>query len=264
MNLSRASKIMMWNLIGTRFKIVRDMMLVAIAFFFFAIMNLLPAFYDGAMTYNRLGGAISIINFFSVFYLLKKASDVCFNMKQKTDFVTYAMLPATKFEKFIVNVIYQTVLQFAMIIVALALADLLQYALSMYFCENAFSLIATYTEGLFTLEFLDFISIILVCLFIQSTFILGGCFFRNHPMLFTMLVWLLVPFVLTMLVAALLTGLKTWAVTNNYHIYIEPIIDINTTESIFCLVVLALTALNYCISFFFFRRLQIINNKFFN
>ena len=187
-------------------------------------------------------------------------SDVCFNMKQKTDFVTYAMLPATKAEKFVVNVIYQTVLQFAMIIVALALADLLQYALSMYFCENAFSLIATYTEGLFSLEFLDFISIILVCLFIQSTFILGGCFFRKHPMLFTMLVWILVPFVLT----ALLAGLKTWAEANNYNIYIEPIIDINTAESIFCLVVLSLTALNYCISFFFFRRLQIINNKFFN
>lgn len=264
MNLSRASKIMMWNLIGTRFKIVRDMIAIAIAFSLFAVMTLLTAFYDGAMTYNRLGGAISIINFFSVFYLLKKASDVCFTMKQKTDFVTYAMLPATKAEKFVVNVIYQTVLQFAMIIVALALADLVQYALSMYFCENAFSLIAIYTEGLFSLEFLDFISIILVCLFIQSTFILGGCFFRKHPMLFTMLVWIIVPFVLTMLIAALLTGLKTWAVTNNYHIYIEPIIDINTTESIFCLVVLALTALNYCISFFFFRRLQIINNKFFN
>ena len=260
MNLSRSSKIMMWNLIGTRFKIVRDMIAISIAFSIFAIITLLPAFYDGAMTYNRLGGAISIINFFSVFYLLKKASDVCFNMKQKTDFVTYAMLPATKAEKFVVNVIYQTVLQFAMIIVALALADLLQYALSMYFCENAFSLIATYTEGLFSLEFLDFISIILVCLFIQSTFILGGCFFRKHPMLFTMLVWILVPFVLT----ALLAGLKTWAEANNYNIYIEPIIDINTAESIFCLVVLSLTALNYCISFFFFRRLQIINNKFFN
>lgn len=260
MNLSRSSKIMMWNLIGTRFKIVRDMIAISIAFSIFAIITLLPAFYDGAMTYNRLGGAISIINFFSVFYLLKKASDVCFNMKQKTDFVTYAMLPATKAEKFVVNVIYQTVLQFAMIIVALALADLVQYALSMYFCENAFSLIATYTEGLFSLEFLDFISIILVCLFIQSTFILGGCFFRKHPMLFTMLVWILVPFVLT----ALLAGLKTWAEANNYNIYIEPIIDINTAESIFCLVVLSLTALNYCISFFFFRRLQIINNKFFN
>lgn len=260
MNLSRSSKIMMWNLIGTRFKIVRDMIAISIAFSIFAIITLLPAFYDGAMTYNRLGGAISVINFFSVFYLLKKASDVCFNMKQKTDFVTYAMLPATKAEKFVVNVIYQTVLQFAMIIVALALADLLQYALSMYFCENAFSLIATYTEGLFSLEFLDFISIILVCLFIQSTFILGGCFFRKHPMLFTMLVWILVPFVLT----ALLAGLKTWAEANNYNIYIEPIIDINTAESIFCLVVLSLTALNYCISFFFFRRLQIINNKFFN
>lgn len=260
MNLSRSSKIMMWNLIGTRFKIVRDMIAISIAFSIFAIITLLPAFYDGAMTYNRLGGAIPIINFFSVFYLLKKASDVCFNMKQKTDFVTYAMLPATKAEKFVVNVIYQTVLQFAMIIVALALADLLQYALSMYFCENAFSLIATYTEGLFSLEFLDFISIILVCLFIQSTFILGGCFFRKHPMLFTMLVWILVPFVLT----ALLAGLKTWAEANNYNIYIEPIIDINTAESIFCLVVLSLTALNYCISFFFFRRLQIINNKFFN
>lgn len=260
MNLSRSSKIMMWNLIGTRFKIVRDMIAISIAFSIFAIITLLPAFYDGAMTYNRLGGAIPVINFFSVFYLLKKASDVCFNMKQKTDFVTYAMLPATKAEKFVVNVIYQTVLQFAMIIVALALADLLQYALSMYFCENAFSLIATYTEGLFSLEFLDFISIILVCLFIQSTFILGGCFFRKHPMLFTMLVWILVPFVLT----ALLAGLKTWAEANNYNIYIEPIIDINTAESIFCLVVLSLTALNYCISFFFFRRLQIINNKFFN
>lgn len=260
MNLSRSSKIMMWNLIGTRFKIVRDMIAISITFSIFAIITLLPAFYDGAMTYNRLGGAIPVINFFSVFYLLKKASDVCFNMKQKTDFVTYAMLPATKAEKFVVNVIYQTVLQFAMIIVALALADLLQYALSMYFCENAFSLIATYTEGLFSLEFLDFISIILVCLFIQSTFILGGCFFRKHPMLFTVLVWIIVPFVLTMLVAAL----KTWAEANNYNIYIEPIIDINTAESIFCLVTFALTALNYCIAFCFFRRLQIINNKFFN
>ena len=264
MNLSRSSKIMMWNLIGTRFKIVRDMIAISIAFSVFAIITLLPAFFAGTMEHNILSGAISIINIFSIFYLLKKASDICFNMKQKTDFVTYAMLPATKFEKFIVNVLYQTVMQFAMILVALAVADLVQYAFSMYICQNAYSLIATYTEGISSVQFLDILSAILVFLFIQSTFILGGCFFRKHPMLFTMLVWILVPFVLSMLITALLAGLKTWAEANNYNIYIEPIIGINTAESIFCLVTFALTALNYCIAFCFFRRLQIINNKFFN
>lgn len=262
MNRNSIYKVMMWNIIGTRSQLLRDTIAMAIAY---TVMSL-PTICFPAVFSNGFHTASVGIIIVSCYVLAKKASQVCFNMKTKSEFVTYAMLPATNAEKFVINVLYQTVLRFVMLLAALLVADAILALVCLVFCQSAMSLTMYVMDAAFSFLMLsDSFYPIILLLFVQSTFVLGGCFFRKHAMFSTVLLWIAFPFVLSAITGSLIYLALHVFDSLGYILYVDPLggshVALEICAKVFVVVV---TVLDYWLSYRLFCRMQLINNKFFN
>ena len=256
-------KVLRWTLIGQKYAIVRAVLLMAGAFFFCTLVSMGSAWLNGFQQTFSVRGAASMCFGAAIIYLLLGASQVLYNMKTKSAFVSYAMLPATKGQKFLANIIYQTLVRLAIIIVALLMADALQIIVSLVRLGNFGSLCAETCRILFGNGY-ELLLSVLIMLLLHSTFTFGGCFFRKHPLLLTMLAWIIAPMALG-LICGLLVNLANYiAETAGYTVTLEWTPGKVASGWIVSAIVVAISAAFYWMAYRSFCRLQVINNRFRN
>lgn len=264
MNTSRLIKVLQWNLISNKREIRRSFTGLITAFCIITAANSLGSWIDHIANYGNTMTAAKLCYVATCFAMLLWASQVCFNMTTKTTFVNYAMLPATNGEKYVANVLYQTIGRIAIALAAFVVTDALQAIISLLMTGDANSLVMC---GISRMQQLwsrsDFLSLALFCFFVHSTFLLGGTFFRRRQFLLTCLVWVVVPFVLSTLFALIVGGI-VHMYRDGYDISITLWFSHETYEVIFTVALMVWACFNYWLSYRLFRRSQVINNKFFN
>lgn len=265
MNTERLMKVLRWNIISNKREVRRTFTGLVIAYCVITAVNNMGNWLHHATSYGDTMSSAHLIAIATGFAMLLWASQVCFNMTTKTTFVNYAMLPATNIEKYIANVLYQTVCRIILVICALLATDILQAIMSLVMAGNVNSLTMVLLRDLgIYASFNEYIRAVILMFFVHSTFILGGTLFRHHQFLFTCLVWVVVPFSLSMLTAGAMAAVAYFLFDNGYDVSITPWFSESTYEVLITLAVIGIICFNYWLSYRFFRRSQVINNRFFN
>lgn len=265
MNTERLMKVLRWNIISNKREVRRTFTGLVIAYCVITAVNNMGNWLHHATSYGDTMSSAHLIAIATGFAMLLWASQVCFNMTTKTTFINYAMLPATNVEKYIANVLYQTVCRLCLAIGALIVTDILQAIVSLVLAGDANSLTMALLGKLSGHPDIDsYLDPAIIMLFIHSTFILGGTFFRRRQFLLTCLVWVIAPFSLSMLTAGAMAAVAYLLFDNGYDVSITPWFSESTYEVIITLAVIGIICFNYWLSYRFFRRSQVINNRFFN
>lgn len=272
MNTTRLLKVLQWNILTYKKPLLRQMLMPVMIFFVVAMPNFINAIFSHEVIYHDVNKTSLTFGTVSTFLMLFWASRVCFNQQTKTSYLSYAMLPATMVEKFVANVLFQTVVKVVGLIAAVVITDILLSAVSFAFAGDAVSLTLCTLQNLVEIpraisievaatEAFDSLSL---TLFLHSLFVLGGCFFRRHHFLFTMLCLISVPSILTFVGAFGLAGIVYMFNTNGYSVSVEPLFSNHTYYILTVITVFILSLLCYWQAYRLFRRSQIINNRFFN
>lgn len=155
---------------------------------------------EGLSTMGYFQDQISgIIMFIAVLLFFVTASNIFGNMKTKQQRESYLMLPANKLEKYMARFFMMTIGGIIMFIIAVLLADLVQFIFSFFLCPGYHASItwATLVElfdgsigGItkaLTWQTELELSILVwsFIIFLHSLCIFGGAFFRKYPILLT-------------------------------------------------------------------------------
>lgn len=272
MNTNRLLKVLKWNIIGTKKNTLRMAVRLTLAFLFIVIAFNLGNLFDRSFVYADIQRCSRAIVVASTFVMLLFASQICFNMKTKTEFTNYAMLPATKFEKFFANLLYHSLFRIVLVLVAVIVADAIQALIFLIVTHDCCSLTLLTLKsfaGMSVSNGLRFNGIesfenIILFLFVHSTFVFGGTFFRKNQFLYTALMWFLLPTLFTSAFVAAIAGIAYWLQTNDYVVTYEMLLSETQVVLLLDTVILLAAFGFYYLAFRYFRRMQIINNKFFN
>lgn len=263
--MQRLMKVLQWNILSNKREIRRSLTGMMTAFCIITAVYNITAWSVHTVQYSDTTQAARLCLVGTGFAMLLWASQVCFNMATKTTFINYAMLPATNVEKYVANVLYQTVCRIAIVIAALIATDALQAIISLAMAGEANSLTMATMRDLGNIaDINNFAGGYATALFVHSTFVLGATFFRRRQFLHTCLMWVALPFTLSLLfvsVAGLITQLYD---SSQYDISLTLWFSPETYEELTIVGVVAAACLCYWLSYRLFRRSQIINNKFFN
>lgn len=219
----------------------------------------------------RFENTISLVIMIYSFLLLVMGSNICQDMNNRQQRIDTLMLPASNLEKYLVRYLYITVGAVLSYIVAFVLADIIQMIISLIVNHDFVSLTIHFINYIFNGManlmyyyediFYDGTFMIIISIWIHSIYLLGGTFFRKQAWLFTSLA-LLLSFIIFMWI---LTGV--WRISDENILYsIINIIDGSVVMVWAFLMTFfsAMIALNYCLSYKLFKRLQVINNKWIN
>lgn len=272
MDTKRLMKVLRWNIIGTRSYLTRQTMLLFAAFCFIIFSQNISGLFGKTIDYESVSRAASVALTASAVITLLWASQITFNMKTKTEFVNYAMLPATNAEKFLANLLFQTVVRFAQVTIAIIAADFLYCIVSLIVVGDVSSVTLCIlsrffdkmcSETLFdnTLTIGDTIS---AALFIHSTYIFGGTFFRKHQFLWTTLFWIFNPLLLLTIFGFTFGGALYYLERNGYEVTINWMLGDTAIGFIISICVILMALGVYFLAYRRFCRIQLINNKFFN
>jgi hypothetical protein len=266
MNLKRIQQILTWDIIGYKRDLLNQTLTLASLSFLFAFFHSFGGYAEGIADWEGIkeSAVINVIMIAILFIL--NASNILFTTRTRNEFVNFMMLPATHSEKFCSNFIFQTVIRFVCMIAAIMLADVVQAVISLIITHDAYSLTLATANVLYkNMTGLEGLQNIAVALSLHSTFILGGCFFRKRQALFTILAWILIPLSVSVVVGLAGIGIVALADEYNYTITIEMLPEWEKYADIAGTVInVAWATLCYWLSYRIFRRLQFINNRFFN
>lgn len=266
MNLKRIQQVLTWNIIGYKRDLINQALWLAALSFLFTFFHSFSGYKEGIADWEGIkDSAVINVIMIAILFILN-ASNILFTTRTRNEFVNFMMLPATHAEKFCSNFIFQTVIRFVCMIASIMLADVVQAIISLITTHDAYSLTLATANVLYdTLIEGEGVKEITKILFVHSTFILGGCFFRKRQMLFTLLAWIGIPLLIAIVVGFVGYGVVSLADKLNYSITVEIIpgwekyADIAVTVSN-----VPWATLCYWLSYRIFRRLQFINNRFFN
>lgn len=280
-NLSfpRLWQVIKWNSIVNRQKTLRAGIIVAIVTFLFAFAQL--DMYNVLSTGERVSvfSFQYVASFFTVFIVCQfvvLAARICFNMRTKNDIVNYLMLPATKLEKYLANIFFMLIERTAITLAGMIVADLVIMLLQLVASHSCHSMILywlTTNVGGITSVFAPASVIgilgeacdgIVSILWALSLFLLGGTFYRKHPLLLTVLTIILTPMILGTLITLPCAWIIDSLVNNGYEIVITPLVSETFVKVVVYLFIILWTCFNYWMSYRKFARLQVINNKYFN
>lgn len=266
MNLKRIQQVLTWNIIGYKRDLINQTLTLASLSFLFAFFHSFGGYAEGIADWEGIkeSAVINVIMIAILFIL--NASNILFTTRTRNEFANFMMLPATHAEKFCSNFIFQTVIRFVCMIASIMLADVVQAVISLIMTHDAYSLTLATANVLYdTLIEGEGVKEIIKILFVHSTFILGGCFFRKRQALFTLLAWICIPILTAFVVGFMGYGVVSLADEYNYSITVEIIPEWEKYANIAGYkITTALAVLNYWLSYRIFRRLQYINNRFFN
>lgn len=263
MNLKRIQQVLTWNIIGYKRDLLNQTLTLAALSFLFAFFHSFGGYSEGIADWERIkeSAVINVIMIAILFIL--NASNILFTTRTRNEFVNFMMLPATHAEKFCSNFIFQTVIRFVCMIASIMLADVVQAIISLIITHDAYSLTLATANVLY--ENMTGLQNIAGALSLHSIFILGGCFFRKRQTLFTLLAWIGIPLLIAIVVGFMGYGVVSLADELNYSITIEIIPEWEKYADIAVTVInVAWATLCYWLSYRIFRRLQYINNRFFN
>lgn len=266
MNLKRIQQVLTWNIIGYKRDLINQALWLAALSFLFTFFHSFSGYKEGIADWEGIKDSAEINTIMMAILFLLYASGVLFTTKTRNEFANFMMLPATHAEKFCSNFIFQTVIRFVCMIASIMLADVVQAIISLIITHDAYSLTLATANVLYdTLIEGEGVKEIIKILFVHSTFILGGCFFRKRQALFTLLAWICIPILTAFVVGFVGYGVVSLADELNYSITVEIIPGWEKYADIANTVINVVWAtLCYWLSYRIFRRLQYINNRFFN
>ena len=199
--------------------------------------------------------------------MLYYASGILGNARTSQQRVTALMLPASNVEKFLARLVYCCILMPVLIFAAAYAATGLRVLLEMIAGHDditkGFSLIlgGGMEEMAKTLVFSTFFDISQTC-FNFSIFVLGGVFFHQRPF-----VWTTVTVVAgSILFSTLLYYIGVMIGEDNLKDFFHHFkgMTFETFDLIMSIIFTALTILNIWLSYWLYRRLQVVQHKWFN
>ena len=258
----------------------------------FLAMYILMMANDYSSLYRYINAHTSAICGISIFYFIYAASEMMRNLRTKESRLSYLMLPATSLEKFASRAIFVTVGVALMIFAALLMAEALHWLFISLFEDfpdeyktwvlpevwertwESINPFRTRTIYLNAIEGTDpstwqrveknYFFILSMgyaaTLWQHSIFVLGGNYFRKHPLIKT----LAFIFLIGSLMGWMLTAFD-WDTLSRIAHSIEPFLeglDENMVAGFVSVVFLAFTALNWWLSYKLFTRRQVVEPKF--
>lgn len=261
MNTTRFLNLLKWNIIGNKRNLLNTILRFAAACFFIAVMTSITSWLSGMADYNAVSTAAKLCVLLFPVTMMAFASELTFNLRTKQTIISYSMLPASNIEKYATNFIYKTIISALLFFVGLLLADCLQALLTFVIAKTAYFL-----TPLFFTHIVSFFSsmpeaLFLFLLFVHSTFAVASSFFRRRPLLWTTLLWILIPMLISFCAGAIFEVLNAFAERNGYVIVMRLHYEDKLVQFIAGLVTVLLSAFNYWLSYRLFCRIQVINNK---
>lgn len=267
MNSNRIQQVLHWNIMAYKSQLWRFFLRAVAVFGIFVVINNFGSWIAQSVSPDSVAQAAHISVVALVVLVVWSASCVCFNSKTRTEFISYAMLPATKCEKFLTNIIYQTVIVLGLSFLGLVAVDIVQALISLIVAQDAYSVTFAalqYMANPFRGGVMNGLIAYAVLILFHSIYVLGGTFFRKHQFLYTTLAHMAIGFILSMLVGALLCGVAYFTYNQGYNIHVEWIVDEVWLDIITFVVILLVSAGFYRLAFRYYKRMQVINNKYFN
>lgn len=263
MNYNRLIQVLRWNVSAYKIDLLNLFYRALAVFGIITFVNNIGGWTAQMVDADQMrqAGNISVVAIFLLF--IYSAAAVCFNMKTKTEFISYAMLPATKAEKFVANIIYQSVTVLAITFAGLIAIDVIQALISLLVAHDANSLtwavLSTCVD-----KSCSFSAGVLLILVAHASYICGGTFFRKHQFIYTTLAWFAFNTVTSLVSLGLLSIFAYTVFKEGYDVQMEWLLNDtwNTILSVGALA--AIAALFYWLAYRFFCRIQVINNRFFN
>lgn len=270
-DIHRFGRTFVWNLRMTKKEMLTNAAAMTFAFLVPFIIHVLSSIKAPAAYVNdSLDSATKMNIFIYCIFFVMGGGYIFKNMKTKEQRITFRMLPATDLEKYVVRVLYATVMWWILGLVAFVLADFLQMLVSLlagidyvgsaspFFFSMLLGLedtnITITNSGGDSFYVALVIAVYAWSFWAYSLYILGGALFRRRQLVLTTLAHFIIGMALTPVFISFVdkadgesvrlaaTGLA-WA-----------------AAAVFIIVCL----INWWLSYRIFRRMQVINNKWLN
>ncbi len=178
--------------------------------------------------------------------------------------VEFFALPASTKEKYVASWIFIVIGGLLAFFVGFVAYDILQFLFALVFApgQAECATVHLYTDGLskvfdsssgVSFSMVTVIAGILFFLWLQSLYALGGTFFRRFQ-------WLIV----TLLLFIMMFVVSYWVKVKVEGLNIRWLLDLKNNLAYVNIALAILTVFNYWLSFRFFKRTQVINNRFVN
>lgn len=188
------------------------------------------------------GRAVNVANVAILFCFIYTASRMFRDLNSRKTAISFLMLPASNKDKFLANCIMGIGGTFAMFIVALIGADIIQALFNLAVRFTTGSIIANFVKNLFVVTSNsikdNFIALILL-IWAHAVFTLGSTIFRKHNLIKTILSLLGASLILLMIIG----GLAGLAANSNKEITVHFLVDPMVTFHISSYVIVIGTAL---------------------
>lgn len=275
-DISRFGALLKWHLMSNHRQILNIFFALTIGFFammlFFTQVLDFQVLDDGPSTirlYQMRLEMSMMTGLFCIFIcVLVSAARIFRNMKSTSQRITFLMLPASNFEKWLVRFLHATLFTFLLACLALVAADVVRMLIAPLWDKPFMSGVALLLKDRNRVEvpvdsYKAFVFLFMMgstLLISHATYILGGALFRKSPFVLTTLVM----FVLSVLVGQVLhdSQLMNEITLADYNpqtgLYISPWVWIAGTVNYL------LALLFYWLSYKLFCRMQVINNKWLN
>ena len=261
MNTKRFLSLLKWNIIGNKRSLLNTILRFGAGIFLINCLCNISSWIGGLADFNAVSIAAKLCAVLFPVVMMAFASELTFNLRTKQTIINYSMLPASNLEKYLSNFLVKTILSALLFFVGLLLADCLQALLTFVIAKTAYFL-----TPLFFTHIVSFFSsmpeaLFLFLLFVHSTFAVASSFFRRRPLLWTTLLWILIPMLISFCAGAIFEVLNAFAERNGYVIVMRLHYEDKLVQFIAGLVTVLISAFNYWLSYRLFCRIQVINNK---
>lgn len=252
-NIHRFWLLLKWQLVQNRSKSLGVFLGAFLTFLFVEIINL---FFGESIQDN-----ISLIKFAILAYSIIGVCCTYSMFKTKQKRITLMMQPSSNIEKYVVLLASSLIVWTISVFVAFMLADALRMLFGVWFFsgEQLSGIPALFTGDWYHVllngkSALDAAEQILTIIWIHSWFLLGGVFFRRHAVLLSALSMFIFSFFSLAVYAVIYGDMESavMAMLSKSDILIIDVMD------------LVLIVVQYMASYWLFKRMQVINNKWIN
>lgn len=268
--MATLNKQRMWQLVrwqwDTQRHIIFKVVAVLASVFFLFFMVRAYASHSGVQSVSSLLYSVLFFSFLLV-------GTQCFSkLSDKQWRVRLLMLPASNGEKMVSTYVLNLVLCLLQPLVAYVLADVLQWLVALiidyhaaYLTTPSLLMGMCYGIGeLFSLTAFSGLEALLALVWLHSVYLLGGIFFRKYSVLWTTIVLGGLGVLVSIAMAILgLFWLRGLAASDFYWVESYPWAA-DVVRVVVDVLALLVISFNYWLTFRIFKRLQVINNRFFN
>lgn len=266
-NTNRFGKLLVWTAQSNRKDVLTSLGTLFIFFFAFQMIPALDCLGDTDGLTNAISNWTGVAVVMLAVYILISGAFIFKNLRTKEQRINYFMVPATNLEKWLARIGYVLVVYIFGAILTYIAADVLRMGIYQLFYGDYFMSATAELFGGFHFAsirvagdycYMINIAAIVSVIWIHSVYLLGGTLFRKQP------------FILTSFVMFALNILFVTAVSfiNNFVSFFDLLnewdADPNIILGVLAFIGMALTMMNYWLSYKIFSHMQVINNKWLN